>query len=32
MNLELAKISMKKLQTTITFDKEVGWRRVKNKS
>jgi len=32
IDLELAKISMKKLETTITFDREVRWRRVKNES
>jgi len=32
IDLELPKISMKKLQTVITFDKKIGWRRVKNES
>ena len=32
IDLELAKISMKKFQVVISFDREVGWRRVKNES
>jgi len=31
IDLELTKISMKKLQAVITFDKEVKWRHVKMK-
>jgi len=30
IDLELVNIRMKKLQVVITFDKEVGWRRIKN--
>jgi len=32
IDLELTKINMKKLQTVITFDRQVGWRGVKNES
>ena len=32
IDLELPKIIVTKLQTVITFDREVGWRRVKNES
>ena len=32
VDLELPKIIVTKLQTVITFDREVGWRRVKNES
>jgi len=32
IDLELSKIRMKKLQTIINFDREVGWRRVKSES
>ena len=32
IDLGLLKISLKKLQTVITIDREVGWRRVKNES
>ena len=31
IHLELAKISIKKLLTVITFDREVGWSRVNDK-
>ena len=32
IDLELAKINMKKLQMVMTFDREIGWRCVKNES
>ena len=32
IDLELPKIIVTKLQTVITFDREVGWKRVKNES